>query len=321
MITLFGFGPAFGLPDPSPFVMKTEIQLKMAGVPEDKVIMAAMREAAPDKPLRLDANEGWKTKEEALERLEWLAKDSKIQFVEQPMPARTNPIDLAWLKARSPLPLFGDESFEGRPAHLAFQAVRLHIQPADRVQLLVIAKLRGRDCRFEHADRLVEDARRHRIRMAVLAAMREREARRIDEAAGRAVHDLGHQGKSLNSARAHARREQQILEIGRPSFGRRSEIAVQAPHVDVAFAHVVMRRHDEIRQCELRIAVLHVGLRRFLDQGQFAKDTVRSERCQKIELPVARRLGAPVGQVDDLPLVPPLDGGMRRIEETGQPLR
>jgi glutathione S-transferase len=33
MITLFGFGPAFGLPDPSPFVMKTDIQLKMAGVP------------------------------------------------------------------------------------------------------------------------------------------------------------------------------------------------------------------------------------------------------------------------------------------------
>lgn len=33
MLTLFGFGPAFGLPDPSPFVMKTEIHLKMAGVP------------------------------------------------------------------------------------------------------------------------------------------------------------------------------------------------------------------------------------------------------------------------------------------------
>jgi glutathione S-transferase len=32
MITLFGFGPAFGLPDPSPFVMKTEVQLKMAGL-------------------------------------------------------------------------------------------------------------------------------------------------------------------------------------------------------------------------------------------------------------------------------------------------
>ncbi|HEX2447555.1 MAG TPA: glutathione S-transferase family protein [Methyloceanibacter sp.] len=32
MITLYGFGPAFGLPDPSPFVMKAEILLKMAGV-------------------------------------------------------------------------------------------------------------------------------------------------------------------------------------------------------------------------------------------------------------------------------------------------
>jgi L-alanine-DL-glutamate epimerase-like enolase superfamily enzyme len=81
------------------------------GVPEDKAIMAALREAAPGKPLRLDANEGWTTREEALERLEWLAKDSNIQFVEQPMSSSTNPKDLAWLKERSPLPLFGDESY------------------------------------------------------------------------------------------------------------------------------------------------------------------------------------------------------------------
>lgn len=33
MITLYGFGPDFGLPDLSPFVMKTEIQLKMAELP------------------------------------------------------------------------------------------------------------------------------------------------------------------------------------------------------------------------------------------------------------------------------------------------
>jgi L-alanine-DL-glutamate epimerase-like enolase superfamily enzyme len=48
---------------------------------------AALREAAPDKPVRVDANEGWKTKEQALEMIEWLARDGHIQFVEQPMPA------------------------------------------------------------------------------------------------------------------------------------------------------------------------------------------------------------------------------------------
>jgi glutathione S-transferase len=33
MITLYAFGPALGLPDPSPFVTKAEILLKMAGLP------------------------------------------------------------------------------------------------------------------------------------------------------------------------------------------------------------------------------------------------------------------------------------------------
>jgi glutathione S-transferase len=33
MITLYAFGPAFGLPDPSPFVTKVEVLLKMPGLP------------------------------------------------------------------------------------------------------------------------------------------------------------------------------------------------------------------------------------------------------------------------------------------------
>jgi glutathione S-transferase len=33
MITLYVFGPAFGLPDPSPFVMKADMLLKMSGLP------------------------------------------------------------------------------------------------------------------------------------------------------------------------------------------------------------------------------------------------------------------------------------------------
>lgn len=80
------------------------------GDSSDKENLAALRSAAPKKPVRADANEGWKTKEYALEMLEWLASDGHIQFVEQPMPRTTSDKDLIWLKERSPLPLFADES-------------------------------------------------------------------------------------------------------------------------------------------------------------------------------------------------------------------
>jgi len=86
------------------------LKLKV-GVPNDQEILAALREVAPGKPIRVDANEGWRTKEQALERLNWLAQDKHIQFVEQPMPQGTPAGDLIWLKERSPLPLFADESY------------------------------------------------------------------------------------------------------------------------------------------------------------------------------------------------------------------
>ncbi len=35
MITLYGFGPAFGVPDPSPFVLKVDCYLRMAGLSFD----------------------------------------------------------------------------------------------------------------------------------------------------------------------------------------------------------------------------------------------------------------------------------------------
>jgi L-alanine-DL-glutamate epimerase-like enolase superfamily enzyme len=86
------------------------LKLKV-GDPRDRENLAALRAAAPEKPVRLDANEGWKTKESALQMLEWLAAtDENLQFVEQPMPRTTPLADLKWLKARSPLPLFADES-------------------------------------------------------------------------------------------------------------------------------------------------------------------------------------------------------------------
>jgi len=86
------------------------LKLKVGG-PEDRKNFAALREAAPAKPVRVDANEAWTTKEQALREIEWLARDGHVQFIEQPMPALTPGDDWAWLKARSPLPLCGDESY------------------------------------------------------------------------------------------------------------------------------------------------------------------------------------------------------------------
>jgi L-Ala-D/L-Glu epimerase len=86
------------------------LKIKVGG-PNDEQNLAAVRAEAPTKRLRVDANEGWKTKEEALTKLEWLARDPNIEFVEQPMSASSSREDYAWLKARSPLPIMADESY------------------------------------------------------------------------------------------------------------------------------------------------------------------------------------------------------------------
>ena len=89
------------------------LKLKV-GVGSDRENLKALREVAPKKRVRVDANEGWKTKEQALEMLEWLAADGAVEFCEQPMPASTPPADLAWLKERTPLPLMADEAYVSR---------------------------------------------------------------------------------------------------------------------------------------------------------------------------------------------------------------
>jgi len=77
------------------------------GLDTDEQTIAAVR-SVTDKPLRVDANEGWTDKEIALRKIEWLSKQS-VEFVEQPMPAAQLD-DIRWLHERSPLPLIGDES-------------------------------------------------------------------------------------------------------------------------------------------------------------------------------------------------------------------
>ncbi|MDQ6623809.1 MAG: dipeptide epimerase [Verrucomicrobiota bacterium] len=86
------------------------LKLKV-GAPNDRENLAALRSVAPAKTIRVDANEAWETKEEALRQIEALAADSKIEFVEQPMPASAARADFIWLKKRSPLAIVGDESY------------------------------------------------------------------------------------------------------------------------------------------------------------------------------------------------------------------
>lgn len=86
------------------------LKLKV-GARNDEENLAALREVAPKKTLRVDANEAWRTKEDALRRIEKLAQDPHIEYVEQPMPASQPPVDFIWLRERSPLPIVGDESY------------------------------------------------------------------------------------------------------------------------------------------------------------------------------------------------------------------
>jgi len=77
------------------------------GTADDRKIIEGIREVT-DKPLRADANEGWKTKEEALEMINWMA-GLGVELIEQPLPAAQLE-DYAWLKDRVKIPVFADES-------------------------------------------------------------------------------------------------------------------------------------------------------------------------------------------------------------------
>lgn len=84
------------------------IKVKM-GVPGDRELIETIRRHT-DKPICVDVNQGWKSPQEALENIEWLASRGVI-FVEQPL----NKADMdghRWLKERSPLPIIADEAVQ-----------------------------------------------------------------------------------------------------------------------------------------------------------------------------------------------------------------
>ena len=82
------------------------------GRENDREMVQTIR-SATNVPLAVDVNQGWKEKEKALEMIFWL-KEMGIVMIEQPLP-KEQIENMAWLTARSPLPIFGDESVQRLP--------------------------------------------------------------------------------------------------------------------------------------------------------------------------------------------------------------
>ncbi|MEX0771011.1 MAG: dipeptide epimerase [Balneolaceae bacterium] len=83
------------------------LKVKLGGKNDREMIRTIRR--VTDKPVRVDANEGWTSLEEASGMLDWLA-GKNIELVEQPMPSFLNR-EMARLKKRTSIPLIADESF------------------------------------------------------------------------------------------------------------------------------------------------------------------------------------------------------------------
>jgi L-alanine-DL-glutamate epimerase-like enolase superfamily enzyme len=83
-------------------VLKIKVGLKT-----DEATIAAVR-SVTRKPLRVDANEGWTSKEEAVEKINWLEREG-AELVEQPLPAARLE-DMNWIRKRVHLPLIADEA-------------------------------------------------------------------------------------------------------------------------------------------------------------------------------------------------------------------
>jgi len=111
--------------DPFP-VLKIKV-----GLDTDEATIEAVR-SVTKKPLRVDANEGWKTKEEALRKIRWLETQG-VEFIEQPLPAAMLE-EQRWLRERVDMPIFADESCL-RPADIpkladAYDGVNIKIDKA-----------------------------------------------------------------------------------------------------------------------------------------------------------------------------------------------
>lgn len=118
---MFGLDPAaaplttFSIGIDKPEVIRQKVReaeefpvLKIkVGLDNDEEVIAAVR-SVTKKPLRVDANEGFKSREEAVEKINWLEKQG-VEFIEQPLPA-ANLEDMNWIRKRVHIPVIADEA-------------------------------------------------------------------------------------------------------------------------------------------------------------------------------------------------------------------
>ena len=123
------------------------LKVKM-GLDNDKELVDIIREKT-DRPICVDANQGWDSKEKALEMCYWLAERNCL-FVEQPM-AKEKIEETAWLRERSPLPIIADEFLQRLPdvrrASQAYDGINIKLMKStgmhEAYKMVVLAKALG----------------------------------------------------------------------------------------------------------------------------------------------------------------------------------
>lgn len=123
------------------------IKVKM-GLDNDNELVEIIR-SKTDKPLCVDANQGWTDKEKALDMCHWL-KERGCMFVEQPFDKKM--IDeTAWLRERSPLPIIADEFCQRIPdvmrAYQVYDGINIKLMKStglhEAYKMAVLAKSLG----------------------------------------------------------------------------------------------------------------------------------------------------------------------------------
>jgi L-alanine-DL-glutamate epimerase-like enolase superfamily enzyme len=127
----FGLNPvsniktSFSIGRDTPEIMKQKVKeaapyhilkIKLTNQNDEEVVQTIR--SVTDKPIRVDINEGWTDKENAIRKIEWMSQNG-VELIEQPMPVQMLD-ETAWLKDRSPIPIVADEA-----VHISSEVVHI----------------------------------------------------------------------------------------------------------------------------------------------------------------------------------------------------